>query len=89
MSVLNYNKKELEDVEIKPEHFIELLKLIENKSITELKAKNILRKGVGTQFYKRFLEWSKSKGVNRIKAIVSTKNKQSLNFRSINMDYNY
>jgi aspartyl-tRNA(Asn)/glutamyl-tRNA(Gln) amidotransferase subunit B len=43
MSVLNYNKKEFEDVEIKPEHFIELLKLIENKKITELKAKEILR----------------------------------------------
>lgn len=43
LSVLNYNKKELEDVDIKPEHFIELLKLIENKKITELKAKDILR----------------------------------------------
>jgi aspartyl-tRNA(Asn)/glutamyl-tRNA(Gln) amidotransferase subunit B len=43
LSVLNYNKKELEDIEIKPEHFIELLKLIENKKITELKAKEILR----------------------------------------------
>ena len=43
LSVLNYNKKELEDVDIKPEHFIELLKLIEDKKITELKAKEILR----------------------------------------------
>jgi aspartyl-tRNA(Asn)/glutamyl-tRNA(Gln) amidotransferase subunit B len=43
LNVLNYNKKELEDVEINPEHFIELLKLIENKKITELKAKEILR----------------------------------------------
>jgi len=43
LSVLNYNKKEFEDVDIKPEHFIELLKLIENKKITELKAKEILR----------------------------------------------
>ena len=43
LSVLNYNKKEFEDVEISPEHFIELLKLIENKKITELKAKEILR----------------------------------------------
>ncbi len=43
LNVLNYNKKELEDVEIKPEHFIELLSLIQNKKITELKAKDILR----------------------------------------------
>jgi len=43
LSVLNYNKKEFEDVEISPEHFIELLKLIENKKITELNAKEILR----------------------------------------------
>ncbi|VVB84002.1 Aspartyl/glutamyl-tRNA(Asn/Gln) amidotransferase subunit B [uncultured archaeon] len=43
LSVLNYNKKEPEEVDIKPEHFIELLKLIEEKKITELKAKEILR----------------------------------------------
>ena len=43
LSVLNYNKKELEEIEIKPEHFIELLNLIEKKEITELKAKDILR----------------------------------------------
>jgi aspartyl-tRNA(Asn)/glutamyl-tRNA(Gln) amidotransferase subunit B len=46
LSVLNYNKKELEDIEIKPEHFIELLELIESKLITELKAKEILRKWI-------------------------------------------
>jgi aspartyl-tRNA(Asn)/glutamyl-tRNA(Gln) amidotransferase subunit B len=43
LSVLNYNKKELDDIEIKPEHFIQLLKLVEDKKITELKAKEILR----------------------------------------------
>ncbi len=43
LSVLNYNKKELEDVEINPEHFIKLLKAIEANKITELKAKDILR----------------------------------------------
>jgi len=43
LSVLNYNKKELEDVNILPEHFIELLTLLEKKEITELKAKDILR----------------------------------------------
>ena len=43
LSVLNYNKKELEDVDINPEHFIKLLKAIEQNKITELKAKDILR----------------------------------------------
>lgn len=43
LSVLNYNKKELDEIEIQPEHFIELLKLIDEKKITELKAKEILR----------------------------------------------
>ena len=43
---LNYNKKTIDspDIEINPEHFIELLKLIEDKKITELKAKEILNK---------------------------------------------
>lgn len=43
LSVLNYNKKELDEIKMIPEHFIELLKLIETKKITELKAKEILR----------------------------------------------
>jgi len=43
LSMLNYNKKELDEIEIKSEHFIELLKLVEQKKITELKAKDILR----------------------------------------------
>ncbi|MFH1586171.1 MAG: Asp-tRNA(Asn)/Glu-tRNA(Gln) amidotransferase subunit GatB [archaeon] len=46
LSVLNYTKKELEDLEIKEEHFIELLEMIEKKIITELKAKDLLRSWV-------------------------------------------
>jgi aspartyl-tRNA(Asn)/glutamyl-tRNA(Gln) amidotransferase subunit B len=42
-SLLNYNKKELDEVEINVQHFIELLKLVESRVITELKAKEILR----------------------------------------------
>ena len=38
------------------------------------------RKAIGTQFYQKFLRWSKNKGVNRIKAIVSAKNRQSINW---------
>jgi len=43
LGVLNHNKNSLADVEIQPNHFISLLKLIEEKKITELKAKDILR----------------------------------------------
>lgn len=43
LSVLNYNKKELNEVNIQPTHFIELINLIQNKTLTELKAKDILR----------------------------------------------
>ena len=52
LSMLNYNKKELDDpeIDIKPEHFIELLKLIEKNKITELKAKEILRKFIPKSF---------------------------------------
>jgi aspartyl-tRNA(Asn)/glutamyl-tRNA(Gln) amidotransferase subunit B len=50
LRVLNYSKKELEDVEIYPEHFVELLKLVESKKITELKAKEILNKFIPKSF---------------------------------------
>ena len=50
LSVLNYNKKELEEVEIKPEHFIELMRLLEKKAITESKAQEILRKFIPKSF---------------------------------------
>jgi len=43
LGVLNYNKKTLSEVKINPEHFIELLKLVDEKKLTELKAKDILR----------------------------------------------
>jgi aspartyl-tRNA(Asn)/glutamyl-tRNA(Gln) amidotransferase subunit B len=43
IGMLNYNKKTLNQVKIEPEHFVQLLKLIQGKKITELKAKDILR----------------------------------------------
>ncbi|MBU2503551.1 MAG: Asp-tRNA(Asn)/Glu-tRNA(Gln) amidotransferase subunit GatB [Nanoarchaeota archaeon] len=42
-SVLNYNRKTLEEISIEPSHFTELLELIENRKITEPKAREILR----------------------------------------------
>ena len=50
LSVLNYHKKELEDVQILPEHFAELLELVEKKVLTELKAQEILRKFIPKSF---------------------------------------
>ena len=43
LSVLNYNKKTLDEIKIETNHFIELLEMIEKKILTELKAKEILR----------------------------------------------
>jgi len=42
-SVLNYNKKKLNEIDINPEHFIELIKLIEKNILSEPKAREILR----------------------------------------------
>ncbi len=50
---LNYVKKELDEVDISPEHFVELLKLVEGKIITELKAKEILREFIPKSFSPR------------------------------------
>ncbi|HLD98069.1 MAG TPA: Asp-tRNA(Asn)/Glu-tRNA(Gln) amidotransferase subunit GatB [Candidatus Nanoarchaeia archaeon] len=44
LRILNYSKKTLDEVEIEVEHFIELLQAVEKKTITELKAKQILNK---------------------------------------------
>jgi aspartyl-tRNA(Asn)/glutamyl-tRNA(Gln) amidotransferase subunit B len=43
LSVLNYNKIDLEDIDLNPKHFIELVNLISEGKINELKAKDILR----------------------------------------------
>ncbi len=50
LSVLNYNKKTMNDVEINPLHIIELLELLQQNKITPLKAKDILRKFVPKSF---------------------------------------
>lgn len=48
--ILNYAKKELDEVDIKPEHFTELLNLIEQNAVTTLKAKEILNKFIPKSF---------------------------------------
>ncbi|MBI4116830.1 Asp-tRNA(Asn)/Glu-tRNA(Gln) amidotransferase subunit GatB [Candidatus Pacearchaeota archaeon] len=48
--VLNYAKKEIADVDINPEHFVELLKMMEQNAITALKAKEILNEFIPKSF---------------------------------------
>jgi len=50
LRVLNYNKKTLEQVNIQPQHFVELLNLVKQGKITELKAKRILNKFIPKSF---------------------------------------
>ncbi len=50
LGVLNHNKKTMDDVNISPEHIIELLKLLQDNKITPLKAKDILRKFIPKSF---------------------------------------
>lgn len=50
LRVLNYNKKTLDQVEINPEHMIQLLELVKEGKLTELKAKQILNQFVPKSF---------------------------------------
>ena len=98
LRVLNYNKKTLDDpgVEIKIEHFVELLQLVKQGKITELKAKQILNKFIPKSFSPKS-EAKKSEKITdkseidkiidsvlkkNIKAVEDFKsgNKQALNF---------
>jgi aspartyl-tRNA(Asn)/glutamyl-tRNA(Gln) amidotransferase subunit B len=50
LRVLNYVKMEMEDVNIDPYNFVELLDLIESGALTELKAKDILNEFIPNSF---------------------------------------
>lgn len=86
--VLNYNKKELHEVEIKVEHFIELLELIEKKIITELKAKEILNSFIPKSFSpkedsKNNLTISNTKEIEEIvKKVIKENSKAVQDFKS-------
>jgi len=70
LRVLNYAKKELEEVDIKPEHFIELLNLVENNTITALKAKELLNQFIPKSFsIKEKLKAGKHAIISSIKEI--------------------
>src|SRR3989344_2259038 len=88
LSVLNYNKKELEEIEIDVNHFIELLKLVEKRIITELKAKEILRKFIPKSFSPKqhaedhFIISSKKELEEIIEKIIIENPKAVLDFKS-------
>ena len=82
LRILNYNKKTLEQVDINPEHFLELLEAVKSKKITELKAKQILNTFI-PKSHSISQELSKNKRITNKKEIekfvkeVISKNKQA------------
>jgi len=50
LSILNYTKKEMDEIDIDPYHLVELIELVECEVITKLKAKDILRKFIPKSF---------------------------------------
>lgn len=83
LSVLNYNKKTMDEVELEPEHIIELLQLLEKGKITPLKAKDILRKFIPKSFSPKELAKDSSaitdeKELTKIINSIIEKNKKSV-----------
>jgi len=65
--VLNYNKKELHEIDIDEKHIIDLLKLVENKKITDNVASKILEKLIGKPFdVKEYVKKEKLEAVSDI-----------------------
>ena len=62
LRVLNYSKKTLEEVEIQAKHIGELINAVKDKSITELKAKQIMN-----EFIPKSFSIKDKKGISKIK----------------------
>ncbi len=82
-NVLNYNKKTLEEIDFDSEHFIELLKLIESRDLSEAKAKEILRSWKEKSFspkkgIEEYKQISSEKEIERVVDDVIRKNKQAV-----------
>lgn len=68
--VLNYNKKELNEVEIDEKHIIDLLRLVENKKITDNVASKILEKLIEKPFdVKEYVKKEKLEAVSDIEEL--------------------
>ncbi len=82
-SVLNYNKRTLDEIDFNSEHFIELLELIEKKEISELKAQEILRSWKEKSFspmenIKEYKQISNEKDTEKIVDDIIRKNKRAV-----------
>ncbi|MEK6891957.1 MAG: Asp-tRNA(Asn)/Glu-tRNA(Gln) amidotransferase subunit GatB [Nanoarchaeota archaeon] len=65
--VLNYNKKELNEVKINENHMIDLLELIENKKITDAVGQQIIEKLIESPFdVKKYVKKEKLEAVSDI-----------------------
>ncbi|MEK6933259.1 MAG: Asp-tRNA(Asn)/Glu-tRNA(Gln) amidotransferase subunit GatB [Nanoarchaeota archaeon] len=80
LRVLNYNKMKLDEINIDPDHFIALLKLVKEGKITELQGKQILNRFVPKSFLPSNIE-RKIDNSNEIKKIaqkVISENKEAV-----------
>ena len=84
LRVLNWNNKTLSNVDINPEHFAELLSLLESKEITELSAKKLLNRFIPNSFppnkeIKKISKISDRKDIEEICKKVMKENKPAVN----------
>src|SRR3989338_7621606 len=77
---LNYNKKKLNEVDLKVEHFVALLKLVKEGKITELQGKQMLNKFYPKSFMPENIEGkiTDKKELERIINAVIGKNKKAV-----------
>jgi len=71
LSVLHYSKVEMEEINIDPYHFVELINLVESQALTKLKAKDILRSFIPKSFSpkKRAVKHKKISGKSKIEKL--------------------
>lgn len=79
LRVLNWNKKKLDEVDIKAEHFAALLKLVKDKKITKLQAKRILNEFVPKSFMPAAVEGriTDEKELEKVAKAVIAKNEKA------------
>lgn len=83
LRVLNYARKELEEVNIDPYNFVELIDLIESGALTELKAKDILNEFIPVSFspktkLKKHSKISSEKDINNFVKTAIKENPQAV-----------
>lgn len=81
LRVLNYNSISLDEVEIDVKHFVELLELVRQRKITELKAKQILNDFIPKSFSPKIVGKERISDVGEIKKIceqILKKNKKAV-----------